>query len=244
VVERIGQGTDTVRATVHHGLAANVENLSCRLGQPGRRRQRRVNTITGNSGDNILNGRRRRHAGGGGRRYVLRQQPTDVITAGGQGNDLAVVLFSGYTLDAANVEAASLGLATGGVLTGSNAADTLGGNAGGDVLSGRGGNDSRVGLNGADVLFGDAGAAALAGGLGADIFALVAGDGADTIVDFAAGQGDLLAMAGFGVTTFAALQSHMSQQAADVLIDFAGQGSFLLKNTTLADITAAQVALG
>ncbi|MCC6472023.1 MAG: hypothetical protein IT563_27170 [Alphaproteobacteria bacterium] len=51
-------------------------------------------------------------------------------------------------------------------------------------------------------------------------------------------------MAGFGVTTFSALQSHLSQQGADVLIDFGVQGSFLLKDTLLAEITAARVSLG
>ncbi|MCC7047739.1 MAG: hypothetical protein IT562_13580 [Alphaproteobacteria bacterium] len=97
---------------------------------------------------------------------------------------------------------------------------------------------------GAGVLFGDAGSDTLTGGLGADVFALVSGDGSDRVTDFSAAQGDLLAMAGFGVTSFAQLQPHLSQQGADVLIDFAAQGSFLVQNTTLAQITAAQVALG
>ncbi|MCC7045073.1 MAG: calcium-binding protein, partial [Alphaproteobacteria bacterium] len=248
VVEQAGGGTDVVRSTVHHGLAANVESLVLLgAGDLAGAGNALANTLTGNSGNNILNG-----VGGGdtligglGDDTYYVNSPGDVLVENAaQGSDLAVVLFSGYTLAAANVEAAQLGLAGGGQLYGAGANDTLIGNAGNDVLRGGGGNDSLQGLNGADVLFGDAGSDTLTGGLGADVFALVAGDGSDRVTDFSAAQGDLLAMAGFGVTSFVQLQPHLSQQGADVLIDFAAQGSFLVQNTTLAQITAAQVALG
>jgi Ca2+-binding RTX toxin-like protein len=247
VVEQAGQGADLVRSTVHHQLAANVERLEllgtadlAGAGNGG------VNTLTGNSGNNILNG-----VGGGDTliggagddTYYVNSAGDVLVEQAGQGADLAFVLLSGYTLNSANVEAAQLGLAGGGQLSGAGGNDTLLGNAGNDVLRGGGGNDSVLGLNGNDILFGDAGNDTLFGGQGADIFALLAGDGNDTIADFNAAQGDLIAMGLFGVPNFAALQSHMSQQGGDVLIDFGTQGSFLVKNTLLADITAAQVSV-
>jgi len=36
----------------------------------------------------------------------------------------------------------------------------------------------------------------------------------------------------------------MTQQGADLLIDFGAQGSFLLNDTLFSEITAAQVSLG
>ena len=66
---------------------------------------------------------------------------------------------------------------------------------GNDMLRGGGGDDVLFGGDGDDVLqSGGAGAVVLFGGDGADIFALNAGEGVDTIMDFE--NGDLIGLAG------------------------------------------------
>ncbi|MFM9109118.1 MAG: hypothetical protein ACKOPN_00670 [Prochlorococcaceae cyanobacterium] len=64
-------------------------------------------------------------------------------------------------------------------LAGTAAADALSGGAGDDLLHGRSGDDTLSGGDGADLLI---------GGAGADAFALMPGQGLDTIVDFSAGS--------------------------------------------------------
>ena len=57
VVEAAGGGTDAVRTTVSHTLAANVENLvlngNAHLNGTG---NGLANSVTGNAGNNVLNG--------------------------------------------------------------------------------------------------------------------------------------------------------------------------------------------
>jgi len=248
VVELAAQGIDTTQSTANYQLASNVENLlllgTANLAGAG---NAAVNVITGNSGNNTLNGVGGGDTliGGGGDDTYFVNTTTDIIVEDANaGVDRLEVLLQNYTLVSANVEVLHRFNADNGELVGAGGRETLIGNNGNDVLRGQGDNDTLQGLNGADILFGGTGNDILEGGANNDIFALVAGDGNDTIQDFNAAEGDTLAMAGFGVTTFAALQSHLSQQGADVLINFGAQGSFLLKDTLLAEITAAQVSLG
>ena len=70
----------------------------------------------------------------------------------------------------------------------------LGGN-GDDILLGESGNDTLLGEGGNDFLLGGAGSDVLFGGEGVDIFALTAGEGVDTIVDFEINN-DLIGLSG------------------------------------------------
>lgn len=79
--------------------------------------------------------------------------------------------------------------------------DLVGGGAGDDVAHGGGGNDVLLGGSGNDTLSGAAGNDTLTGGDGADRFVLLAGEGADVILDFDAAEGDVVQLqAGTTVT--------------------------------------------
>lgn len=88
------------------------------------------------------------------------------------------------------------------VINGNGGNDMIQGRAGDDFLRGGSGNDTLIGNRGDDYLVGDGGADILGGGGGADTFILrpqgaVADlDAADRILDFNAGEGDRLAIAG------------------------------------------------
>lgn len=106
-----------------------------------------------------------------------------------------VTLEVGKTIDAGNGK---------NTLTGTAGDDLLLGGNGKDTLLGNGGNDTLIGGNGVDILNGGAGNDTLNGGNGNDIFVL-AGNGTDTIQDFAPGQ-DQIGLSGglsFGQLSFA-----------------------------------------
>ncbi|SCB42669.1 serralysin [Bradyrhizobium shewense] len=87
--------------------------------------------------------------------------------------------------------------------------DTIIGNQIGNLLHGGIGNDTLFGGAGDDRLYGDAGVDTLTGGAGADQF-IFSGptSGADSILDFQAGQDQLvLSMSGFGLATAGTLAS-------------------------------------
>lgn len=87
--------------------------------------------------------------------------------------------------------------------------DTITGNQIANVLHGGGGNDALFGGAGDDHLYGDAGLDTLVGGAGADEF-IISGptSGADSILDFEAGQDHLvLSMSGFGLASTGTLAS-------------------------------------
>ncbi|MDJ0716253.1 MAG: Ig-like domain-containing protein [Prochloraceae cyanobacterium] len=80
-------------------------------------------------------------------------------------------------------------------LIGGGGKDTLIGGAGNDSLSGGNGRDEIFGGSGDDTISGDKGNDLLTGSSGRDIFALAAGDGTDTIIDFTLGE-DLIGLSG------------------------------------------------
>jgi Ca2+-binding RTX toxin-like protein len=87
------------------------------------------------------------------------------------------------------------------VMFGGDGNDTLFGQADGDILQGNSGNDTLDGGNGSDTLVGGADADTLIGGMDADQFVFMApADGADTISDFSAAEGDKITISksGFG----------------------------------------------
>ncbi len=192
VVEQAGEGLDTVRASITHALAANVEALiltgSANIDGTG---NALANALSGNAGSNVLDG-------GLG---------TDVM-AGGQGDDTYVVDNAGDTVveDASagtDTVRASIGYTLGVNLenltltgtadldgTGNELANVLAGNTGNNILSGLAGNDTLYGHAGNDTLDGGSGADLMVGGVGDDTYVVdeagdvvseLAGEGVDTV---------------------------------------------------------------
>ena len=120
-------------------------------------------------------------------------------------------------------------------LTGTSSRDALIGNNASNVISGLGGDDLLAGGHGNDTL---------TGGTGADTFVFASGDGADIITDFSHAQGDRIDLTGVsGVSALGYIQSHATQNGADTLINFGNGDTLTLQNTSLASLTASDVAL-
>lgn len=155
VIENVGNGTDTVRASVSHTLAANVENLvltgDVHLNGTG---NAIANRLAGSAGNNVLSGNQ-------GADTLIGNAGNDSLF-GGDGNDR---LLGGFGFDR---------------LFGGTGNDFLDGGFGGDRLEAGAGNDTLAGGAGNDVLFGGLGNDRLVGGLGKD--QLTGGMGADQFV--------------------------------------------------------------
>ena len=105
-----------------------------------------------------------------------------------------------------------------------------GGNPGNDILYGQAGDDILIGNSGNDTLDGGAGTDTLTGGNGTDTFVIRAGNGGDTITDFADGT-DLVGMDGFMFNDLI-----ISQSGSDTLIKKDGVIVTTLSNITSSDI--------
>lgn len=130
--------------------------------------------------------------------------------------------------------------------------DTLAGQAGDDVLMGRFGNDRLVGAAGDDRLLGGQGIDVLIGGEGGDTleggtgndrlsgqggfdqFVFRAGEGRDTVTDFADNIDTLLFDDGLGVASASAALGRAAQVGANVVFSFAGGEQVTVLNATLA----------
>lgn len=196
--EFAGQGTDTVRSSVTHILADEVENLIITGGSTRNGVGNTLNnTLTGNSAANSLSandgadtlnggGGNDTLNGGGGddsmnggadSDFYYVNSGDDVVTDTGGGIDTVSSSIT-YTLTAGVenliISGSSSRTGTGNTLdnalTGNSAGNRLRGLDGADTLSGGGGNDTLEGGNGADVLNGGVGADSMTGGAGADAF--------------------------------------------------------------------------
>ena len=136
-------------------------------------------------------------------------------------------------------------------LTGTRAAEALDGFAGDDVLKGRAGNDSLdggvgndrlVGQAGADELFGGAGDDRLLGGDGADRFVFDGAAGSDRILDFVAGE-DQIVLMGLGFADFAAVQAAMKQRPGGVRLTLDADSEVFIKDATIAGLDASDFVL-
>ncbi len=184
VTENLGEGTDTVNATIDYSLLANVENLglqgTANLNGTGNELN---NCLTGNSGNNVLNGGLGNDVlngglgvdtlmGGLGNDIYYVDQVGDVVTENlGEGTDIVYATID-YSLTS-NVESLLLRGVANVNGTGNELNNSLMANSGNNTLSGGLGNDT------------------LNGGLGNDTYSFGRGDGQDTVVD-TSGTADVL----------------------------------------------------
>ena len=163
----------------------------------------------------------------------------DIITGNGNTRISYVSATAGVTVDltlGTAVGNASVGADTfTGVsrARGSNFNDTIFGDGNANVLDGQSGNDLLGGRGGNDTLI---------GGANSDTFFYSAG--ADVVTDFDRSggsfnhaEGDVINLVGSGVTNWAQLQSIMSQNGTDTLINFGGGNTMTLSNVALSNLT-------
>jgi Ca2+-binding RTX toxin-like protein len=157
VTENPGEGTDTVNASINYGLTPNVENLtlsgSADLQGFG---NGLANTITGNSGNNLLDGGASADtmAGGAGNDIYFVDNAGDAATENAsEGND-TVFASANFTLSA-NVENLILQGSADLQGFGNGQANVIYGNAGNNLIDGGGGIDLMVGGAGNDTYFVD-----------------------------------------------------------------------------------------
>jgi Ca2+-binding RTX toxin-like protein len=172
VLEAVGDGVDTVRASVSYTLPGDVENLTLTgVGANNGTGNALNNRITGNNANNRLNG-----MGGADRMFGRRGNDTYYVNSAG--DKVIEALNAGidsvrstrtYTLPA-NVEKLVLigNAAANG--TGNSLANTITGNANANSLSGLAGDDILNGGAGNDELNGGPGNDRLSGGPGLDAF--------------------------------------------------------------------------
>lgn len=122
-------------------------------------------------------------------------------------------------------------------LYGGDGDDTLEGGAQDDDLRGEAGQDKLLGGEGNDRLNGGVGDDVLTGGAGADTFCFELGTGRDVVKDYTDGL-DRLDFRNSDLGSFAAVQAHMAQVGADVVIT-AGDDQFILSNVSMGALNAA-----
>jgi len=202
-----------------------------------------MNTLIGSNGDNTLTGRGGRDvlSGGDGDDRLLGGTKADKLF----GNKGADSLFGENGNDTLK-GGAGRDLLSGGSnndrLLGGNLRDILLGNKGADDLFGQNGNDTLKGGLGGDLLDGGTGNDKLYGGIGDDTFQFSDGSASDTIFDFEALNDeekiDLSEMT--EITGFADLvNTHMTEDGADVVIDATNGDVITLVGVQLAELDAA-----
>lgn len=197
IVEKAGEGIDTVKTSFTYTLAAELENLTLGGTAPAEGTgNAAANVLLGNAAGNILrgldgadvlNGKAGADTLKGGRgddRYFIDNAADAVIEAAGSGVDTVSSSIS-FTLTG-SLEHLELvgtdaiggtGNGTGNRLIGNDAANRLDGAGGGDIIVGNRGADEIFGGNGMDVVDGGKGADRIHGGVGND--RLAGGPGPD-----------------------------------------------------------------
>ena len=192
VTELVGEGTDTVQASITYTLGATLENLtltgSTAINGTGNDAS---NTLTGNSAANVLTGGLGNDSlnggagadtlvGGVGNDTYTVDNASDVTTElASEGTDLVNASIT-WTL-AANVENLTLSGSTSINGTGNVANNVLTGNSATNVLTGGAGDDTLNGAAGADTLIGGAGNDSYTVDNAADTTTELAGEGTDGV---------------------------------------------------------------
>jgi Ca2+-binding RTX toxin-like protein len=239
VVELVGEGNDSVQASVSYSLAgmSNIETLqltgTANINATGNGEH---NILIGNAGSNVLDG-----AGGGDTLqggagndvYYVRNAGDAIVENANEGTADTVLASVSYTLGAnAQVErlAASDANATTAInLTGNAWSHLIQGNNGANILTGGSGADTLMGYGGNDTLF---------GGGGADKFVFAHGTGQDSIGDFVAGT-DKIDLTAIGFASYQDVINATHDVGGNAVIDL-GNGDQL----TLTGVTTAQLHSG
>jgi beta-glucanase (GH16 family) len=98
-----------------------------------------------------------------------------------------------------------------------------------------------TGAAGSQIIDGGAGNDVLTGGGGADTFIVTKGNGSDLITDFS--SDDKIRLDQYGFTSFAQVQTHLSQVGANVKLDLGNGENLVLANTTVSALNASQFQL-
>ncbi|MDR6530762.1 Ca2+-binding RTX toxin-like protein [Caulobacter rhizosphaerae] len=171
----------------------------------------------GSGGDTLI-------GGAGDDTYYLWDNTSVVVEKASDGIDTVDARFWGPVTLAANVENLLL----------NSAGSTAGtGNALNNIIVAGTVGATLNGLAGDDVLV---------GGAGGDLFKVAAGNGSDAILNFKPGS-DVIQLSGYGVTSFAQLQTLATQSGADVKLGFANGESLVIRNTALSSLTAYDFGL-
>jgi len=190
IVELAGEGIDTVHTLASYALSDHVEHLVLAGGgHIGGTGNALANTVTGNNGNNRLDGRAGADTMAGGKghdTYIVDHVADQVVEGGSSGNDTVESSVS-YRLPV-HFEKLILTGIFGYDGRGNAGANTITGNSGGNLLSGGSGNDIIDGGAGKDDLLGGPGTDRLTGGAGDDRFFFnfaPAAANIDRILDFA-----------------------------------------------------------
>jgi Ca2+-binding RTX toxin-like protein len=258
VTENATEGTDTVFSSTHFALSANVENLILQGGADLQGYGNAlVNTLTGNSGNNLLDGAASADVmigGLGNDTYFVDNMGDAVVENANEGTD---AIFTSTSLGlSANVEVLVLqggadlqgyGNALANTLNGNTGNNLLDGGAGADRMVGGGGNDTYFVDDPGDVVIENAGQgtdavfASVSRTMGANLETLVLQGGADL-----QGYGNAGANALFGNTGNNLLDgragadkmvggagddTYFVDDASDLVVENAGQGSDAVLST-------------
>ena len=123
---------------------------------------------------------------------------------------------------------------TAGLTIGGSGTEILTGGAGDDVITAGSGKDTITGGKGDDLL---------TAGTGKDTFMYSGNFGNDTIDSFNHNK-DIIHFAANDFASYTALESHMVQDGADVVITLDATDSIVLTNQTLANLTSSDFTFG
>ncbi|KQT56099.1 hypothetical protein ASG52_24590 [Methylobacterium sp. Leaf456] len=153
VIETVNEGNDTVRVAGSYTLGANVENLELQVaGDFNGTGNALANSIRGNDGNNVLDGKAgadRLEGGKGNDTYIIDEVYETVTEYENGGIDRLISSVTVYL--GSNVEHATLTGSANIDATGNDGANSLTGNAGANHLNGGAGDDIMTGGVGDDV---------------------------------------------------------------------------------------------